>query len=180
MEGLRPRDPAGLLTFAWSPGWHSNQSVYKFQAEVGGPLRGGPAGIRLDVSARGDPAPVPDAAAAASPGGAMTAVLLQDVFASDELSAMAPALRQRASPPYLVLAPEDADRLGVGPGDGVRAAAGGAAVSLAVRVEDAMASGSAGLVRGAAGELFVAPDMAVTVTADPGYVPPGSGVIARG
>ena len=74
----------------------------------------------------------------------------------------------------------DADRLGVGAGDGVRVAAGGVAVSLAARLDPAMAPGSVGLVRGTTGELFVAPGRPVAVTADPSYQPPGNGVIARG
>ena len=44
MEGSAGDKPAALQPFIWSPGWNSNQAVQKFQAEAGGPLRGGSAG----------------------------------------------------------------------------------------------------------------------------------------
>jgi NADH-quinone oxidoreductase subunit G len=47
MEGLNRDEPGALMPYVWSPGWNSNQSLHKFQAEVGGPIRGGSAGVRL-------------------------------------------------------------------------------------------------------------------------------------
>ena len=47
MEGLNRDQPSSLMPFVWSPGWNSNQSLQKFQAEVDGPLKGGPSGVRL-------------------------------------------------------------------------------------------------------------------------------------
>ena len=41
MEGFTGQPPASLITHFWSPGWNSEQSVNKFQDDVGGPLRGG-------------------------------------------------------------------------------------------------------------------------------------------
>jgi NADH-quinone oxidoreductase subunit G len=48
MEGypLMPESTA-LIDRYWSAGWNSNQAINKFQIEVGGELRGGPAGSRL-------------------------------------------------------------------------------------------------------------------------------------
>ena len=40
MEGLNRDQPGALLPYVWSPGWNSNQSLHKFQAEVGGALEG--------------------------------------------------------------------------------------------------------------------------------------------
>ena len=39
MEGNQQQAPAALRTYSWSPGWNSNQSIHKFQDEVGGPDR---------------------------------------------------------------------------------------------------------------------------------------------
>src|SRR5262249_15237777 len=47
MEGSPPQPPPSLQPFFWSPGWNSIQSLNRFQEEVGGPLRGGDAGVRL-------------------------------------------------------------------------------------------------------------------------------------
>ena len=37
MEGNQQQAPASLRPYTWSPGWNSNQSIHKFQSEVGGP-----------------------------------------------------------------------------------------------------------------------------------------------
>src|SRR5262245_9976075 len=47
MEGTFKQPPPSLVPFFWSPGWNSIQSVNKFQTEIAGPLRGGPAGVCL-------------------------------------------------------------------------------------------------------------------------------------
>ena len=47
MESGPQAAAAAAIPFFWSPGWNSIQSVNKFQAEVGGPLRGGDPGVRL-------------------------------------------------------------------------------------------------------------------------------------
>jgi NADH-quinone oxidoreductase subunit G len=182
MEGYRPRDPGALLSYTWAPGWNSNQSIYKFQAEVAGPLRGGPAGVRLALGeVRGLPAP----GSVAVPGPfsesqRFVAVPLQDVFGSDELSALAPALAARSPRPCAVLAPADAERLGVRAGQGVRVANAHGAESFAARLEPALRPGTVGLVQGMTGTLYLEPGATLTVTADPDYLPPSDGVIARG
>ena len=54
MEGQLPGADSAHLPYVWSPGWNSNQSVFKFQQEVGGAMLGGDAGVRLlDASHRG-------------------------------------------------------------------------------------------------------------------------------
>jgi NADH-quinone oxidoreductase subunit G len=47
MEGNQTRAPASLRPYTWSPGWNSNQSIHKFQDEVGGPDKSGTVGVRL-------------------------------------------------------------------------------------------------------------------------------------
>jgi NADH-quinone oxidoreductase subunit G len=51
MEGNQTRAPASLRPYTWSPGWNSNQSIHKFQDEVGGPDKSGAAGILLFTGA---------------------------------------------------------------------------------------------------------------------------------
>ena len=59
MEGFNSGESSALLPFVWAPGWNSNQALHKFQAESGGPLRGGPAGVRLLDGGAGElPEPV--------------------------------------------------------------------------------------------------------------------------
>jgi NADH-quinone oxidoreductase subunit G len=183
MEGHRLHDPGALLPYTWAPGWNSNQSIYKFQAEVGGELRGGPAGIRLPtetLESAVPPAGRPSLPEAFRPGAGFLIVPLQEVFGGEELSARTPAIRQRMPVPYAVLSPEDARRLGVGPGDGVRLGADGNGQSFMARIEPAMCPGAVGVVQGMTGAGWSLPGSLIEVTADPAWVPPARGVIARG
>src|SRR5258707_4879130 len=47
MEGTSDTPPAALIPFFWSPGWNSIQATNTYQKEIGGPLRGGDAGVRM-------------------------------------------------------------------------------------------------------------------------------------
>ncbi|MEQ8859772.1 MAG: NADH-quinone oxidoreductase subunit NuoG [Pseudomonadales bacterium] len=185
MEGYRPLEPGALLSYTWSPGWNSNQSIFKFQAEVGGALRGGPAGARIALTsaapAQSAAATVPDAFTGASTGSAtLVAVPLQDVFGSDELSALAPAIGERTDPAWAVLAPADAERLGIESGSGVRVRTRTRSASFVARVDPAMRAGAIGLVQGMTGALGPVPLGAVEAAADPEHGPPDNRLIARG
>ena len=52
MEGTPDQPPAALIPFFWSPGWNSIQAINTYQKEIGGPLRGGDAGVRIFEPAR--------------------------------------------------------------------------------------------------------------------------------
>jgi NADH-quinone oxidoreductase subunit G len=189
MEGHRLDAPGALLPFVWAPGWNSNQSVYKFQAEVGGALRGGPAGVRLSVGQSVPLTAVEDADADSRAGsaaeGAFRVVPLQDVFGSDELSDHAPAIRARAPAPFVCMSVEDAEALGVESGVGVQVRRGEVTASLQARVEPALPPGVVAIPAGMTGALFVAPGERVDLIVDPDYrAPPADrrsgGIIARG
>ena len=47
MEGTPDKPPAALIPYFWSPGWNSIQATNTYQTAVGGPLRGGDAGVRM-------------------------------------------------------------------------------------------------------------------------------------
>ncbi len=79
-----------------------------------------------------------------------------------------------------MLAPADAQRLGIDSGDGVRLRAAGRSQSFVARLDDAMHQGVVGLVQGMTGPLRLVPGAAVEVSADPDHVPPASRVIVRG
>ncbi len=55
MEGLLAQPPSALVPRFWAPGWNSDQSMNKFQDEVGGKLRGGDPGVRLFEPEGGPP-----------------------------------------------------------------------------------------------------------------------------
>lgn len=138
MEGAPPDAEGGILAAAWAPGWNSNQAVGKFQREVNGPLRRDRPGVLLcrrsgEGGFFGPPPPAP------APEG-LEPALEQRIFGSDELSARSPAVRERMERDACVgLAPADAERLGLAPGDAVELAGGAARV----RIRNEMAPGTA-------------------------------------
>jgi NADH-quinone oxidoreductase subunit G len=119
MEGYPREPPPPLIPYFWAPGWNSVQSVNKFQAEVGGSLRGGDPGVRLieptKASNNADSVAMP--ARFERRAGAWLIVPLHHIFGSEELSVIAPGVRELAPAPYVALNPDDAGELGVGAGD---------------------------------------------------------------
>ena len=124
MEGSNPGNQNGAtIPYVWTPGWNSNQSVFKFQQEVAGPLKGGDPGKRLsnvepslpDNSAQIYRA-VPEEDAH---NGQLTLVPCFHVFGSDELSTKSWPIAERSSAPFARLNPEDAAKLELAEGNGV-------------------------------------------------------------
>ncbi len=177
MEGVNVNPPGALLPYVWSPGWNSNQSIFKFQQEVGGSLSGGDAGVQLaplvsaatdsltESAANGDRQPSSDNA---DNGTGFRLVSIPTLFGSEELSANAAAIRERMPTPYLVLNPEDASALGVTNGQGVRCAK----YSLQVHIDAAVAPGTAAVPVGMPGAPPWLPQGPVTLERDLDFAPP--------
>lgn len=55
MEGATTGVPASLQPVIWAPGWNSVSALNKFQEEVGGQLKGGPAGFKLFEASNDQP-----------------------------------------------------------------------------------------------------------------------------
>ena len=189
MEGENAGDqPGALVPYVWAPGWNSNQSVFKFQQEVGGPLAGGDPGVRLSPNGTGEaggadaPSPESERDEAALADGAFRAVRVHALFGSDELAAASAPIMARAPASFVLLNPADAKALGVAAGDGVRIEELGA--SVAVALDEGIPAGTAGVAQGLPGApLLPAGAPALHLAADANYKPPPSGdanVIARG
>jgi NADH-quinone oxidoreductase subunit G len=155
MEGLSVGLPSSLMSYNWSPGWNSNQSIQKFQDEAGGAIKGGSAGVRLIVPGEGvDTVFTPDAFQPSDTERLLVPVYR--VFGSDELSYQAQAIAELAGDAQLILNSDDAGKLQVVDGDGVivsmqgRAAAEGSVI-LEVMVDGSLANGCAGFTVGMLG-----------------------------
>ncbi len=163
MEGLNRHQPGALLPYVWAPGWNSNQSLHKFQSEVGGALSGGTAGVRLlDPSAATEAASeiasdlVSQLASQLEDGdtpeahhseaGQWQLVARYRIFGSDELSALSPGVAELVDRGFLELSSTDAESLGLETGDGVQVGAGLA--TLEVRINNHIAMGCAGFSTG--------------------------------
>ena len=188
MEGENPGDQDGsTIPYAWSPGWNSNQSVFKFQQEVGGELAGGdPGEILLKVS------PEPSGAIelvartddssnlSDETNGSLAVVPVPLIFGSDELSSHSWPIAARMPNPFVLLSDEDAQRVGVSPGEGIRILECGQ--SLEVQIDGRLTSGSIGIPQVFIDDYESLP-RTVNVEVDPDFVgasPSSEDVIARG
>lgn len=169
MEGVNGASgidrPPELLPFAWAPGWNSPQAWNKFQAEVGGELRGGDPGAHLFVSGQGArPAYFSAIPAALQPNGALRVEPLYQHFGSEELSALAEPIQQRIPASYAALSIADAAKLGVHHAERISITVGEQTLSLPARVRPDLPVGVIGLPVGLAGVPPVTAGAAATVT----------------
>ncbi|NLT66982.1 MAG: NADH-quinone oxidoreductase subunit NuoG [Acidobacteria bacterium] len=150
MEGYQGPPPAGLASFFWAPGWNSYQAVNKYQSEIGGPLRGGPAGSRLGEGKRTDDisysSRIPEPFR--SRDGKVFVVPAFRIFGSEELSMHAPGIAARAEKPFLEVNPSDAEKLGISAEQEVALTFGAVSRSLAIRMNPSLPPGVAALPAG--------------------------------
>jgi NADH-quinone oxidoreductase subunit G len=150
MEGYKGMPPAQLVGRYWAPGWNSVQSLNKFQAEVGGPLRGGDPGARLIEPEANSSEPYFDAAGAAPsrPAGKWLTVPLYHLFGSEPLSLHSPGIAELSPAPYIGLSVEDAAALGLSEGDRLKVEIEGVGVELMWRSVPGLPGGLAGVPQG--------------------------------
>ena len=182
MEGqnLGHQDGA-TVPYVWTPGWNSNQSVFKFQEEIGGPLHGGDPGIRLI-----NPTEISGSAFSVSPeeiaegsGESFQSVPVRAIFGSDELTGESWPIQQRTPAPFVVMNPLDAKKLNVVEGGGVTSKS--IPESIEVRLDHRVKEGVVGVSTGIGG--IMAPVGDIDIVADPGFVRRPGGdpnVIAKG
>ncbi|MGF6693751.1 NADH-quinone oxidoreductase subunit G [Metapseudomonas resinovorans] len=152
MEGYAgSAEPRQQIPFAWSPGWNSPQAWNKFQDEVGGHLRAGDPGIRL-IEAKGQALPWFSVNAAFNPAqGTWQAVPLHHLFGSEENSSRAAPVQERIPQPYVAMAKDEADRLGVNDGALLALTINGQTLRLPLAVKEEMGIGLIGLPAGLPG-----------------------------
>ena len=183
-ENLGKQDGAAV-PFVWSPGWNSNQSVFKFQQEVGGALLGGDPGAMLvapesdsdDASRATKFREVPDAFVATE---AFLVHPVHAIFGSDELSNASWPIVERMPAPFALLNVTDAKRLGVQAGAGISGPGLGA--SLEVLIDDRIPAGVVGVVHGLPGIRTITAGR-IDLSVDPDFIRRPGGhpdVIARG
>ena len=181
MEGENAGDqPGAVVPYVWTPGWNSNQSLFKFQQEVSGPLAGGDPGARLLADGAAVPQAYRDVPDAEQANGAFVAARVHHVFGSGELSNYSAPVLERAPAPFALLNPADAARLGVTEGGGVRIEELGH--TLQARLDDGVAEGVVAIAQGLSdAPLLVHPVVHLAAAAD--FTPRAGGdpnVIAKG
>jgi NADH-quinone oxidoreductase subunit G len=165
MEGNSSLAPAPLIPMFWYPSWNSPQAVNKFQAEIGGHLKGGDPGVRLiqpDASARPTWFQPP---AAPAPG--LQAVPLHYLFGSEELSAQSPVMASRLATAELVVNPSTAAKEKLTDGATATLKYDGSSVSLPVSVRDDFPAHCVGVPAGVKGVPVIAAESVVGFTDKP-------------
>ena len=145
MEGTPDQPPAALIPFFWKPGWNSIQATQMYQKEVGGPLRGGDAGVRIFEPAAANGQPYFNAIPSAFEPreGEWLLVPMYHIFGSDELSLSAPGIAELAPKPYVAMNSAE-----IPEGSEVEVSCAGGTFRLPVRIRPDLPSGVAGLSAG--------------------------------
>ncbi len=135
MEGSPINRPPALNALTWSPGWNSNEAINKFQAEIGGPLKGGDPGVRLiktegSTDLKYTPCEVPESD--------LLAVCHSRIFDNCELSVLSSALSQRAEMRSAMMGQQTAEKYALSNGDRVSIKVGASSVSLLLVVNNNM------------------------------------------
>src|SRR6185312_9485770 len=117
---------------------------------VGGPMRGGDAGVRLLTTAEGGagrPAPREYSADIPAPfsrkPGMWLLVARPRIFGSEELSALSPAIAERIACPTVALNPDDATELGASAGTLIEVAIKDTRLTLPLEIKSALPVGVA-------------------------------------
>ncbi len=142
MEGTPDQPPAALIPFFWKPGWNSIQATQMYQKEVGGPLRGGDAGVRIfePVAANGPFYFSAVPAAFQAREGEWLLVPMYHIFGSDESSLSAPGIAELAPKPYVAMNTAE-----IPEGSEVDVSSGAETFRLPVRIRLDLPPGVAGL-----------------------------------
>jgi|HubBroStandDraft_6_1064221.scaffolds.fasta_scaffold01943_6 NADH-quinone oxidoreductase subunit G len=146
MEGTPDQPPAALIPFFWSPSWNSIQAVNTYQKEIGGPLRGGDAGVRIlkPAAANGQsyfnaiPSPFQPRE------GEWLLLPIYHIFGSDELSCSAPGIAELVAKPHVAVNSGDFTENAE-----VEVSYAGGTFRLPVRIRPDLPRGVAGLSVGA-------------------------------
>jgi len=171
MEGYGGTPPPALISHYWAPGWNSIQSLNKFQEEIAGPLRGAEAGRRLIEPAQQQEILCHRAAPATIREGEdrWQAVCLYEIFGSEELSGIAPAVAERVPTAYVALGPEAAAALQTGEGEVLQVGLDDRVLELPVRLRPGLPVKTVGLPWGVPGMPYWDDETCITVFKDGRY-----------
>jgi NADH-quinone oxidoreductase subunit G len=157
MEGQAENPPSSLVPFYWTPGWNSVQAMYNYLDEPNGSMKGGDPGIRLIEATEGGK----HSYFKISP---QTFELQKDewlivpvyqIFGSEELSSVGPAMAQRIREPFIYLNQKDAEIVGAVDGDLIQLEISKSIFKIKVKIENSLRHGIAGLSINLPGMQFI-------------------------
>ncbi len=147
MEGYHGKPPASIIPYFWSPGWNSEQSINKYQIEVGGPLHGGDPGIRLFEAESSSKLrffeQIPPRSSKQE--NEFDFVPVYTFYGSEEFSSKSSTAKEMIPEPYVLLNAEDVNKLKAAKNDKVKISVEGKELSLPIKISFEIPEGVAGL-----------------------------------
>ncbi|MBL4819660.1 MAG: molybdopterin-dependent oxidoreductase, partial [Gammaproteobacteria bacterium] len=153
MEGESALVDSAVMASSWAPQWNSNQSVSKFQDEVGGELKQGNPGIKLITKNKKAGGYQQLTSPQKLPEGAFSIVEAFQIFGSDELSNYAEPIQQRLTHSYAAISPVDATALQLQNNDSLELKLNGAATEFPVCIREKVKPGTVVVFNGGPGFL---------------------------
>lgn len=137
MEGFHGKQPAPDITYFWSPGWNSIQSINKYQIEVGGPLHGGNPGKRLIEPAENGSIRVSDSSGSAGQG-QFEVLPRWHIFGSGELSSLSEAIIKRIPEAVVSISQNALDKSGLSSAKNIKVNYNSEDITLPVKVDNSL------------------------------------------
>lgn len=136
MEGYHGEQPSKDISFFWSPGWNSVQSINKYQIEVGGELHGGNPGMRLiEPSENGVSSVSIDPV---SGNGAFEVLPAYHIYGSEELTSKSPAIAERTPGSYIGISSAALQKKGLNAASQISIQSGNRTWSLPVKIIESL------------------------------------------
>lgn len=149
MEGTTETKPSSLVPYYWRPGWNSYQAMNFYLDRPDGSMKGGDPGIRLiEENSRDEHSATSFVASqieSSSANDERLVVPVYQIFGSEELSSMAPAVAERIPQPFVIVNSEDAVLLGKSDGELTKLHIENTLVEVVVKIDTGVPSGVLGL-----------------------------------
>jgi NADH-quinone oxidoreductase subunit G len=147
MEGSNESPPSSLVPFYWVPGWNSAQSMNFYLDEPNGSMKGGDPGVRLIESVSNSTIQYFEANTApfSQKSGEWYIVPVYQIYGSEELSSMAPAVQERISQPFILMNSCDVLKIGKNENDLIRLEISQTRIETKIKIDDSLPEGIAGL-----------------------------------
>lgn len=145
MEGYHGEPPSADVPYFWSPGWNSQQSINKFQIEVGGHLHGGDPGKRMiEMKENGSVAYFNELPKKFEAQKDMLQMLpKKEIFGSEPTSMISPAIRERAGIASVSINEATASNSNVKAGEELKIVIGNKTITLPVTIDKTLPEGIA-------------------------------------
>jgi len=143
MEGQQENPPSSLVPFYWTPGWNSVQAISNYLDEPDASMKGGDPGIRLIESIEGIKNIYFKQGTAISgvKKGEWIILPVYQIFGSEELSSVSPAILQKIHEPFVIMNQNDAEIISANEGDYVQLEILKTKIKVKIKIDNSLQHG---------------------------------------